>query len=131
MPRHRRRGVRREESTVQVHKPVDLPKKARSIQEIRDFQRNINTLIPKMPFQRIVRSLAHRYSEKLRFSRSGMMALHLSAEQYVQELLEDAYVATLHAKRVTLYKSDIDLIFRLRHDKLSLKIRDDRTKYQT
>ena len=51
-----------------------------------------------------------------RMTPGTMQALHISLEFYMITLLEDSYLAALHAGRVTLTKSDIRLTRRLRHE---------------
>ncbi|KFW84356.1 Histone H3-like centromeric protein A, partial [Manacus vitellinus] len=39
---------------------------------------------------------------------------HLAAEAFIVRLLEDAYLCSLHARRVTLFPKDLQLVRRLR-----------------
>ncbi|XP_013922535.1 PREDICTED: histone H3-like centromeric protein A [Thamnophis sirtalis] len=58
--------------------------------EIRKYQKSTSLLIAKAPFSR------------------------LAAEAFLVHLMEDAYLCTLHAKRVTLHPRDIQLARRIR-----------------
>jgi histone H3/H4 len=49
-------------------------------------------------------------------------ALREAAESYVVGVLEDAYQLSIHAKRVTLFPRDIQLVIQLRRDLVSLAV---------
>ena len=53
----------------------------------------------------------------VRFQASALLALQEACEAAVINLLEDAYLCTHHAKRITLFPSDIALARRIRGDK--------------
>ncbi|NXJ05014.1 CENPA protein, partial [Odontophorus gujanensis] len=44
----------------------------------------------------------------------ALLALQEAAEAFLVHLLEDAYLCSLHARRVTLYPKDLQLARRLR-----------------
>lgn len=46
---------------------------------------------------------------KIRFTKQALTLLQRSAESKLLALFEDAYMCTLHAKRVTLYNKDVRL----------------------
>ncbi|XP_071667702.1 histone H3-like centromeric protein A isoform X2 [Patagioenas fasciata] len=48
------------------------------------------------------------------WQRVALMALQEAAEAFMVRLLEDAYLCTLHARRVTLFPKDLQLARRLR-----------------
>ena len=52
-----------------------------------------------------------------RFQASALLALQEACEAAVVNLLEDAYLCTYHAKRLTLYPSDVILARRIRGEK--------------
>jgi histone H3/H4 len=52
-----------------------------------------------------------------RFQPSALIALQEACEAAVVSLLEDAYLCTVHAKRVTLMPQDVALARRIRGDK--------------
>jgi histone H3/H4 len=52
-----------------------------------------------------------------RFQASALLALQEACEAAVVSLLEDAYLCTQHAKRVTLMPQDVALARRIRGDK--------------
>ncbi|KAF8235611.1 putative histone H3 [Tricholoma matsutake] len=89
-----------------------------ALREIRRYQKSTEVLIPKMPFQRLVREIAHDFKMDLRFQSSAIMALQEAAEAYLVALFEDTNLAALHAKRVTIMPKDMFLARRLRGGRL-------------
>lgn len=87
----------------------------RALREIRKYQKSTNLLIPKLPFQRLVREIVQNvFNSGLRFKGTAMQALQEATEAYLVSLFEDANLAAIHAKRVTVYENDIDLVTRIR-----------------
>ncbi|KAL6050645.1 centromeric DNA-binding histone H3-like protein cse4, variant 2 [Balamuthia mandrillaris] len=81
--------------------PIVAPHKKRrfrpgtvAIREIRKLQRSTDLLIPKLPFARVVRELAKAYlaDTEFRWQAQALLALQESAEMYLVQLFEDAYV---------------------------------------
>ena len=90
-----------------------------ALQEIRRYQKSTDLLIRKLPFQRLVREIMQRVQEKkglddLCLQSSAIMALHEASEAWLVGLFEDANLCAIHAKRVTLFKSDMQLARRIR-----------------
>lgn len=91
----------------------------RAIQEIRKYQRSTQLLIPKAPFQRLVRELTQQTeycyypSVDFRWKRDAIEAFQEGTEAYIQELMSNACLCSIHAKRVTLYPADIKLTRRV------------------
>jgi len=115
-----------------VHKAVKQPKyiqltaerkKARfrpgtvALREIRRYQRSTDLLIRKLPFQRLVREVAHTYKPDLRFQSSALLALQESAEAYLVSLFEDTNLCAIHARRVTIMPKDLQLARRIRGER--------------
>ncbi|KAM3721243.1 histone H3.1 [Dirofilaria immitis] len=89
----------------------------RALQEIRRLQRTVNLLMPRAPFQRLVREIAMNVLEKnndLRFQSLAISALQEAAEVYLTCLFEDSNLAAIHAKRITIFPKDIQFVRRLR-----------------
>ena len=74
-------------------------------------------LIPRLPFQRLVKEITHNINNELRFSSQGLQALQESTESFISGLFEDSYLCTLHAKRVTLMPKDMQLARRSRGER--------------
>lgn len=95
------------------------PKKKRfrpgtvALREIRKYQKTTNTLIPKMPFRRLVRSIASNFGE-YRFTSGALSATQEAAEAYLTLMFEDANLCAIHAGRTTLFPKDIVLSRRIR-----------------
>lgn len=85
-----------------------------ALREIRKFQKSTELLIRKMPFQRLVREIAHEISADLRFQGTAVLALQEASEQYLTQLFEDTNLCTIHAKRVTITPKDMKLALRMR-----------------
>jgi histone H3 len=80
-----------------------------ALREIRRYQKSTNLLIPKAPFQRLVRDIATRVSggDTFRFTTASITALQEAAEVYLVQLFADANLCAIHAKRVTILCKDI------------------------
>ena len=87
-----------------------------ALREIKRYQKTTDMLIPKAPFQRLVRNICGGIDNELRFQANALLALQEAAEAYVVGVLEDAGVCAIHAKRVTVMKADMQLARRLRGD---------------
>lgn len=85
--------------------------------EIRRFQKTTELLIPKLPFQRLVREISEEFKTDLRFQTSAILALQEGAEAYMVGLFQDANLCAIHAKRVTVMPKDFDLARRIRGEK--------------
>uniref|UniRef100_A0A0N5AY83 Histone domain-containing protein n=1 Tax=Syphacia muris TaxID=451379 RepID=A0A0N5AY83_9BILA len=93
----------------------------KALSEIRHLQRTTDLLIPRFPFQRLVREVAQNFSSEtgtLRFQGSALLALQEAAEVYLTCLFEDANLAAIHAKRVTIFPRDIQFVRRIRGETL-------------
>lgn len=80
------------------------------MQEIRQLQNSTNLLIPRLPFQRLVREIVQNFNGELRLQRQSLEALQESAEMFLVQTFEDATLCAIHGKRVTLKTGDIRLV---------------------
>ena len=88
-----------------------------ALKEIRHYQRSTNLLIRKAPFARLVREillLRHPAGMEFRWQKAAIECLQEASEAYLVHLLSDAYLCSVHARRVTLMPRDVRLIRRLR-----------------
>nr|CAD7430084.1 unnamed protein product [Timema monikensis] len=91
----------------------------KALMEIRKYQKGTNLLIPRLPFHRLVKQIvqefytADHYSV-FRMGKYALEALQESAEAYMVQFMEDAFLCTLHSKRVTLQQRDLQLVRRIR-----------------
>lgn len=89
-----------------------------ALREIRKYQRGTELLIPRLPFQRLVREIAQDFnlvcSDGIRFQREAIAALQEASEAYLVALFEDTNLCAIHAKRVTAQAKDMQLARRIR-----------------
>ena len=88
-----------------------------ALREIRRYQNSTHFLIPKKPFQRLVREIAQDCSPNIRFQRVAMTALQEAAETHLVGLFEDTNLEAIHARRVTIMPKDMQLARRIREDR--------------
>lgn len=89
-----------------------------ALREIRRYQKSTELAIKKLPFQRVVREITEEMFKNrgFRFQGSAVLALQEATEKYLINVFEDAYLCSLHAKRVTIMVKDIILARRIRGD---------------
>ena len=89
---------------------------ALALKEIRKYQRSVDCLIKKRPFNRLVRQITHEYLKhpEIRYQKAAIDGLQEAAECYLVGLFDDANLCSIHAKRVTLMPKDILLAQRIR-----------------
>ena len=113
--------VTRKQTTAQYTRPVKKQHRFRpgvvALREIRRYQKSTELLIPKLPFQRLVREIAQQYKTDLRFKSDSLGALHEACEAYLVGLFEDTNLCAVHAKRVTIMPKDVQLARRLRGER--------------
>ena len=90
---------------------------ALALAEIRKYQKSTQSLIPKLPFRRLVREIAQSEKQDIRMQETALEALQEAAETYLVRLLDDANLCALHARRITLMPRDIQLARRIRGER--------------
>jgi histone H3 len=88
-----------------------------ALREIRKYQKSTDLLLRKLPFQRLVREIAHDFRTDLRFMPTAILALQEAAEAYLAGLFEDTNLCAIHAKRVTIFPKDMQLARRIRGER--------------
>ena len=84
-----------------------------ALREIRKYQIGTELLLPKLPFQRLVREVANniaagtRFPEGLPWQPLAVVALQEAAEAYLVHIFDDSNLEAIHAKRVTIKAKDI------------------------
>lgn len=68
----------------------------------------------KSPFQRLVREVIFRHKRDVRIQRSAIMLMQEACEAYMISWMEDALLLAIHAKRITIFPKDYDLLKKLR-----------------
>ncbi|PGH07069.1 hypothetical protein AJ79_06347, partial [Helicocarpus griseus UAMH5409] len=76
--------------------------------------KTIAFLIPKLPFQRLVREIAHELHPDLRFQAPALGALQEAAEAVITTEFTMTNLLAIHAKRVTIQHKDMKILQRLR-----------------
>ena len=104
-------------ATGGIKKPHRFRPGTVALREIRKYQKSTDLLIRKLPFQRLVREIAHEFKAELRFQSSAVLALQEAAEAYLVGLFEDVNLCAIHAKRVTIMSKDIHLARRIRGER--------------
>ena len=87
------------------------------LREVKKYQKSIDMLLPRAPFQRLVREIALEHDETLRFQSAALHAVQEATEAYLVGLFEDTNLCAIHAKRMTVQKKDMDLARRIRGDR--------------
>jgi len=72
-------------------------------------QSNKDMLFPKAPFGRLVREIAQKHKEDLRFQRSAIDALNVASSGLLQDLFQEAQVHADTCGHITLEMVDIDV----------------------
>jgi histone H3 len=88
-----------------------------ALREIKRYQKAVNNLLPRAPFQRLVRNICSAIDPDLRFQSQALLAVQEAAEAYLVGLFEDSNECAIHAKRKTVMKKDLDLARRIRGEK--------------
>ncbi|ODN04304.1 histone H3.3 [Orchesella cincta] len=104
-------GEGKRKPTTRRYKPGFL-----AMQEIRNYQKTTELLIPRLPFQRLVREVCQEFKSDFRFQAAALAALQEASEAYLVGLFEDTNLLAIHAKRVTIMPKDIQLARRIRGD---------------
>ncbi|KAK3609301.1 hypothetical protein CHS0354_038009 [Potamilus streckersoni] len=106
-----------------LKKPQRWQPGSRALNEIRKFQKTTNLIINKLPFQRLVRDIAtDKFGvETIRFQSEALGVLQEAAESYLVGLFQDTNLCTIHAKRVTIMRKDLQLAMRIRGDQVIAK----------
>ena len=87
-----------------------------ALREIKKYQKSVEMLLPKAPFQRLIRECFGDIDPDLKISAQALLALQEASEAYLVGVFEDANLCSIHAKRVTVTKADMDLARRIRGD---------------
>ena len=90
-----------------------------ALRDIRKYQKSTDLLIPKLPFQRLVREVLQDYrnGHGIRIQSLGILALQEASEAYMVGLFADSNLCAIHAKRVTVMPKDMQLARRIRGER--------------
>ena len=88
-----------------------------ALREIKRYQKTTECLLPRAPFQRLVRMITQDINHELRFQSQALLALQEATEAYITGLFEDTNLCAIHAKRQTVFRKDMQLARRIRGDR--------------
>ena len=87
-----------------------------ALKEIQKYQKGVDVLIRRLPFQWLVREIGQQKREGLRFQSAAVLVLQEAVKAFLVGLLEQANLFAIHAKRVTIMPKDIQMAQRIRGD---------------
>jgi len=93
-------------------KPCRFPRGIVALREIRRHQASTDLLIPKLPFQRLVREITQDWMQPLQFQSSALLAFQEATEAYLIGLFKEANLLAIHANRVTIMPKDLQMAVR-------------------
>ena len=114
-------------ATGGVKKPHRYRPGTVALREIKRYQKSMDMLLPRAPFQRLVRSIVSDMDHELRFQSHALVALQEATEAYIVGVFEDTNLCAIHAKRSTVMKKDMELARRIRGDR-NFDFRDHQPK---
>lgn len=90
----------------------------RALREIRHFQKGTGVLIPRKPFERVVREVVDGHFSGYRIQESAFLTLQQASEAYLVDLFADSNLCAIDAKRVTIMPKDMKLALRIRGERM-------------
>jgi histone H3 len=99
-----------------VKKPCRYHPGTVALREIRKFQKSIDLLIRKLPFQHLEREICQ--DKDLKFQSMAMPTLLKALEAYLVNLFEWTNLAAIHVKRVTIMPKDMQLVRCIRGERV-------------
>lgn len=99
---------------VKEKEPRQLSRKVKMMRNIRREIRNAQccekNLVPKSPFNRLIREVAAEFhTDGLRWKKSAVTSLQEATETFVSDLMQSADLLTQHRERMTLDPRDLFL----------------------
>ena len=94
-----------------------------ALRQIRRYQTSTDLLIPKIPFQLLVKEIiqrecSERHIVSKKIQSTALLALQCAVEHYVTDLFCKSQLAAVHGKRVTVIPDDMRLVLNFRDDEL-------------
>lgn len=100
-----------------VKKPHRFKPGTVALRKIRQYQKSTDDLIPRAPFKRLVQEIGQDFKTDLRYSKESIGMLRAYIESYLVDLLEQANLIAIGAKRVTIMRKDLQLARRIRGER--------------
>lgn len=85
-----------------------------ALREIRKFQKSTETLIKRLPFQRLVKEIIQDFNSEFRCQSIAIDALQQAAEAFIVDMFENTNLCAIHAKRITIQPRDMQLTSRIK-----------------
>ncbi len=97
-------------------KPHRFRPGTRALMCIRKYQKSTESLVRKLPFQRLVRHLVQQLCGQMsvRMQTAALYVLQQAFEAYIISMFEDTNLCAIHSKRVTVMPKDLQLAIRIR-----------------
>ena len=117
---NKNRSTKSAPATGGVKKPHRYRPGTVALREIRRYQKSTDLMIPKLPYQKLIREITVDQCKKTkdgndwRWQGVAILASQTAAEDYLTVQLEDANVCALHTKRCTVMPKDIQLVRRIK-----------------
>lgn len=102
-----------EETTTTMKKRKLVPGQA-ALREIKRYQKTGELLLPKASVKRLVKEIGGEYYPDIRFQADAIDAIQEAAENHLVGVFEDTMLCCIHAKRVEIKPSDMQLTMRIR-----------------
>lgn len=120
------KSIKKNRQKRKKDKKLLLKSPMNAIRKMRPSSSENQLSIRKLPFQRLVKhhikslrkNHSHENLAQLRVTKEALQVMQIVTEMKIVRMLEDAYLCTLHGKRVTLMNRDIQLLKKLKtiHD---------------
>ena len=116
--------TRRVQGSGRVRRPKRYRPGTVALREIRRYQKSTELLIPKIPFQRLVREVVHNLfpHDNYRFQSTALLGLQEAAENFLVRMFTRVNDLAIHGKRVTIKPCDIHIWDRITEADLSQNI---------
>ena len=85
----------------------------KALSDIKKYQRTTDNLIPKTSFKNLTKEILQTLSadgSNFRIAGGALEALQYAGEKYLTVMFENANLAAIHAKRVTVMPKDMHLV---------------------
>ena len=87
-----------------------------ALRETCKYQKSMDLLLRKLPFQHFVREVTQNVCGDLCFQATALAASQEASEAFLVGLMEDANLCAIHARRVTIMPKDLQLSRRIRRE---------------
>uniref|UniRef100_A0A0N4ZHM6 Histone domain-containing protein n=1 Tax=Parastrongyloides trichosuri TaxID=131310 RepID=A0A0N4ZHM6_PARTI len=97
-------------SIAKTKKLLKISQITRIQKEINNLQKTTNLLIPKKPFERLVREIGEGMHSDLRFQPDAIGALQEATEAYITECFTKVNMCAINSNRATIKYKDFVLV---------------------